>query len=526
MPKPGADDVLTQQHARNFIQIGGARPNNALRYAGQEGQHMMVGAVDHPVSGGITPVRVPDPYKRKRYKNVARTTDPADLPSTTLTLLEEHGYLPRALGDMGCQFNLYISMGRCKDASDFLNGWESYMEILSGAEVTDRSHSDRTAWDSDEALSTELTLTLDDHYGIGTLAFGEKAASNIDREVLDVIYGNSYQCAQCGPDNDGTNWIYAITKSSGSGSPGLPSELIYSTDGGATWAEASITGIGASEDPIAIEIAGDKLIVLSRTAGSATLGGYYYATINQLTGAPGAFTKVTSGFVTSRQPNDIYVIGPGAIFFAADGGYIYKSTDIASGVTVLSAGNATTNNLYRINGDGGKTIVATGQGATVIKSVNQGDTFAATTASISGVAVDVTALAVMDELLFWVGTGASGRLFYTINGGETWTEQSFSGSGSGTIRDIIAASNEVLYFSHDTNAPVGRLFASVNGGYSWALSSSANPRLINVPTVNRFTRLAVPTAGVTQTNANEIAVAGLSSGGTDGILALGVAAIR
>ncbi len=51
------------------------------------------------------------------------------------------------------------------------------------------------------------------------------ARTLIDREVLDVVYGTRQMCGNCGPENDGSKWIYAITRSSG-GSPGLPAELI------------------------------------------------------------------------------------------------------------------------------------------------------------------------------------------------------------------------------------------------------------------------------------------------------------
>ena len=49
---------------------------------------------------------------------------------------------------------------------------------------------------------------------------------------------------------------------------------------------------------------------------------YYVAQISQQTGAPGAWTKVTTGFVAAKTPNDLFVETPNRVYFVADGGYI------------------------------------------------------------------------------------------------------------------------------------------------------------------------------------------------------------
>ena len=159
--------------------------------------------------------------------------------------------------------------------------------------------------DTDELVGDELTITLSDIYPVGPLGFGDNALTLIDREVFDVVYGTEQTCGNCGPENDGCKQIYAVTRSSG-GSPGLPAELIYTTDGGANWSQATITGIGATEDPNAILVIGSRLVVLSPTAASATQGGYYWADIDPDTGIPGTWTKVTTGFVASAQPRDYF----------------------------------------------------------------------------------------------------------------------------------------------------------------------------------------------------------------------------
>lgn len=343
MPDLSTDIVRTQRHVRHFIQFGGPLPNNREFFSGIDTGYFIMQGVSVPELGGIDPVYVHDPFRVGRYKVVQKSVSPPDLPTATLVIREGHGSIPWQLGQLGqtgCLFNVYEPGGNCKDLSDFISGWTDYVKIYSGCQTTGNDQGDRSAWDSDDALETSLELVLSNSYQIGALAFGERAASLVDREVLDIVYGSDPQCGDCGPQDDGTMRLYAITKSSGAGSPGLPSEVIYTVDGGLSWTESVINGIGASEDPIAIDVVGDKLIVLSRTALSATTGGYYYSTINKATGVPGSWTKVTAGFVANRQPNDIYVPSAREVFIAADGGYIYRTDDITVGVTVISDGSA------------------------------------------------------------------------------------------------------------------------------------------------------------------------------------------
>jgi photosystem II stability/assembly factor-like uncharacterized protein len=511
-----ADEIVTQKHKRNFIQFGGARPNNPARYAGQDAQYLAIGGVTVNDTGDISPIYVPDPIRPGQYRLVGRSVTAPDLAQATLKMHERHGSIPVQLGRIGCAFNAYEVTGNCRDLSDFLAGWSDYVLIYSGALVTSRDLGDRTQWDGDDAIEDSLSLTLADVYAIGALSFGTTAEAQIDREVVDVVFGSGLQCGDCGPADDGTNRIYSVTKASGAGSPGLPAEVQYTLDGGATWSEATITGIGANENPIGIDIVGDKLVVISHDAGPG--GGLYYATLNSI-GAPGAFTKVTTGFVAGKYPNDIYVASPREVYFAADGGYIYKSTDIAGGVTALSAGDATTQNLIRIHG-ANETIVAVGAGMTVVKSANRGETWATTTTAPSATG-NGTAVSVLDQHRVWVGT-SSGRLAYTLDGGETWTEKTFSGSGAGTVYDIVFPTDDVGYVSHSTATPTARVFATWDGGADW---SNASPRILNTPTANRFNRLATPRNVDSTTASNTVAVAGLSGGGTDGILLQGVASV-
>ena len=513
MPKLTADEVVTQQHKRAYIQWGGPKPNNPVHFAGQDGQYMAISGVSLPESGGIEPVWAPDPSVAKRYKLISRMVTPADLASATMMFYEKHGVLPRQLFKQ-CPFSAYEVTGTCQDLSDLYNGVTDYLLVYSLAMITDKNLGDRVSMDTDELIGDELSLTLSDIYPVGPLGFGNNAVSLIDREVIDVVYGNKTLCGNCGPENDGAQWIYAVTKSSG-GSPGLPSEVIYTKDGGANWDQVTIPSIGATEDPVAIEIVGSKLVVLSPTAGGATTGGYYWAEIDSDTGIPGTWTKVTTGFVAAAEPRDMYVLSPREVFFAGDAGYVYKATDITSGVEVLNAGAATSNDLARIDGSE-DTIVAVGSAGTVIRSTNRGSTFSTTT--VAPTASGLTALEVFTAKYFWVGS-VNGYLWYTLDGGKTWVNKGFSGEGTGQVFDIMFATEEIGFMLNANATPTAKLFITLDGGATWTNSTW---RIVNWPVNNYAKRLAVPVSTDSAVNVNNVAIAGVTST-NDGFLLLGIA---
>lgn len=505
---PTAEELNTMQNVRHFIQYGGSRPGNAMNFAGIDDGYMILDGATLPKIS-IDPIFVPDPRKARQYKLVGRSYSPPDLPTATIQVRERKGGIPRPLLQPTCEFTFFDLVGECRDLSDFLAGWEGYVMVYAGATTTEIDLGSRSSWDGDDPLEDGLSLTLRDVYPVGSVGFGQEAAAAIDRQVNGVTYGTATSCGNCGQPNDGTNHIYAITASSGAGSPGLPSELIYSTDAGATWNQAAIDGIGATENALAIEVVGQYLMVLGEDA-------YYYALIDQDTAAPGTFTKVTTGIVAAGTPRDIYVDTPRAVFLAGDGGYIYKATDITSGVTVINAGDTSTEDLKRIHGDGQGAIVAVGANGAVVYSVNRGFTWALAAANPDATAT-LQALWVFDQSYWWIGTNG-GKIWYTETGGKSWTERTFSGSGSGQVYDIVAANSEVIWFSHSTSAPAARVFSTWNGG---SLITNTSPRIVGLPVFDIAYRLAVPTSPTTAINANYLAVGGLAGDGTDGILLLG-----
>lgn len=513
MPKL-RNEVYTQRMGRLFFQIGGPAPDNPVTYYGVNAQYAMLESVKESY-GTVDPIYVKDPYITDKYRIVGRQRSVPDLASAKLTFLQKIGYVPQDIGKGGCEFNVYLPVGNCKSLADPTNGWE-YLEILGGCIAETRDGGDVFVMDSDEQRADAYDLKILETYRVGQIAFGETATANIDREVFDVVWGGGLSCGDCGPADDGTTRLYAVTSSSGSGSPGIQAEVVYVNRNKATGAvtvyEYPLTYLTTSEQPAAIAIMGDYLIVVSNDAGS-----YAYATIDSVTGTLGSFTEITTGIVAAKEPNDIYVASPFQAYLCGDGGYIYGLTDVTAGLSVLDAGNASTQNLNRIDGND-RTIVAVGASAAVVVSTNGGDSWG-TPSAVPGSAA-LTAIAVLSDH-FWYAGGSS--RYYTRNGGVSWTQQTIADAT--TITDIVFPTPEIGYTLYGTGS-AAKMQVTTFGGERWADVGvgTVNSRVRGWPTFQVANRIAYP-SGTVDIQAGVVAVGGrLGAALTDGKLLIGVTA--
>ncbi len=515
MPVTQSNENLGQNFIRAFTQRGGPSPTNPIRFAGLDEQYLMIGDISRPDRGSINPINVNDPRVRGLFKQTGITIDAPDIPSAEITFKQKYGGIPWYKFRLNCPVNFYESEGLCGDPADPLNGWLT-LNILSRGLSSDKTYAGRTPFDgSDESTAPIQFSFLGDVYSVGGLALGEKASVEVTTEMVDVVYGGFAQCSDCGPANDGTQWIYELQQTAGGSSAAL-GFVLYTTNGGGTWTTSAITGLGLGVLVTAIDIVGQYLVVVAKSENA-----YYVSQINQMTGVPGAWTKVTTGFVALKTPNDLFVESPTAVYFVADGGYIYKSTDILSGVSVLTAGGVTTNNLTRIHGGAG-VLLAVGASNTILKSTNRGVNWAATAGGVTGAH---SAVAVNTPLWYTIGTlDTSGKVWFTENGGATWTQQVLPGAALTAIQDIVNPTMETGYIAATRTGPTAAIFQTTYGGALWGESNTS--RLPgNLPTFGRANRLAVPQVPDVMVAANNLAVAGLGGGLVDGIVLVGSAPV-
>jgi photosystem II stability/assembly factor-like uncharacterized protein len=491
-----SNELVRQSQTRTFYQPGG--PGSRSYFYGLDTLYHFIESANQPNDiGGINPIFVPHPTRPGRYKLVGRTVDAPELPTISMTFHESWGGIPRPLMTPGCEFNVIEVHSRCRDFSDMFNGWDGYAMIYSGFRFSGANDlGTRTAADSDDPLTISAEATGIDIYPVGALSFGEEASSAVVVEVIDIVYGTEVQCANCGTPNDGADFIYAVTRAN-VGSPAAPGQVIYSLDGGATWNNSSITGIGATNEVRYINIAGNYLFV---GTNSTTL---FYTALNELTGAPTTWNSVTQ----VSDFHDVYVQSPTAIWFV-NNATVYKTTSIAIPATAVDTGGVA---LRRINGVN-KTLVATGQSGEVRYSLNNGTTWITSSAPAAS---NTHAVACVDDNYWLVGC-ANGNVYQTKDRGLSWSALVFPNAGTGSINDIAIATREVIWIAQ-TISNVAYLATTIDGGATWTASNMGNSRMLNWPTFQGISKIAVPSTK-TAVNANNLAIGGLATGGADGIL--------
>jgi len=508
--RPTGNEVNILQDSRLYVQPGGARPNVPVRYYGQNTNYGIIQGLTIPVNGTVTPIWTGDPHVLGKYRLVRRAIGAPPLGAATFHFLEKRGTLNRIL-TQDCGFTAYNLVGNCADPSSILYGWqggklEVYAEVIAGS----INGGNRSDWQNNNPIVNQVPVTLREFYEVGSIGFGEILADEIAAEITDVTFGNVQRCSSCGSANNGTQWQYGVMKHVGSNEAAVLYRITDSEGAEIAKGALSITGIGPTSDPSAIDVAGQYLIVLVPADNA-----YYYAPIDQATGIPGAFTKVTAGFVSGKTPTDLLVYNDHEIYISANGGYVYKLTNVGSPVVPLTSGGTTGVNLNRIAGRG-DVIVAVGASGVGIKSENRGQSWA--TLPTVPVAASLSAVAVLDSSRIWVASG--NKAYYTLNGGNNWSTVSLPGSPS-VINDIVFVNDEQGWMAGSENSSAA-LYWTPDGGADWTTANAA-PRMIGVSEVAQsINRVAVPFAANTEIAANSLLLGGLGVA-TDGYMAYGIA---
>lgn len=457
--------------------------------------------------GDVTLHKIPDPDQYGAFLTVMKVPGEPDNPQ--LTLMARYTRDVSALlklAKAGCDVDYQIHMGACKDPRDFNLGWEKVL-ILERARITNYGTDDLGALTPDDrdVIDENVTVVGEDAYEVSRLLFGKVADANIVREVVDITVCDSATCGFCGIPSDGCQLVIAVTVAAG-GSPGFVSKLILTTDGGATWSDTVINSLAANVDALAVQCVSNNVIVLAST-------GISYLPLTNAIAHTGTFTLVTTGFVLpAGAPREFFSLGPRQTWIIGAGGYIYFTTDPTAGVSIQDAGVATTQQLNAIHGYDSQNLIAVGNNNAVVVTRNGGNTWSSVLGPTGGVNLNTVWMRKPNE--WFVGT-AGGQLWYTRDGGTTWVLKSFSGSGSGVVRDINFVTPSVGYMSHDTAGTVGRLFRTIDGGSSWYILPEEGGAQ-SVPSNARLNRIA------TCTDPNIVYAGGLAPGGSaDGILVKG-----
>lgn len=497
-----AREMQLSSYSRLFLIDGRASPALTPIYRGLS----KAGALDWP-QGDVTLVRRPG-AKYGSFQVIGQVVGEQGVPSLPITTLFNSQGASRmlALTRRGCNFDVQVHLGECQDPRDFNRGWDKVL-LLESARVTSYGLGETGALNPSEnaVVNEEVPVTGEDYLEILPMSFGAKAATQVVREVVDVQVCDTEACGECETTSDGCQKVFAIVKSSDA-SPGLPSEVVFTDDGGLTWSDTIIDTLAVTEDPNGADCIGVNLVVVS--AESISL---HYAPIADILAGTETWAEVTTGFVAGGAPRAIIAVSAVKTWIVGAGGYVYSTDDPTSGVDVQDAGSATAQDLNDIHALDENNAVAVGASNAVIFT-QDGETWQAVTGPAVGVALNTVWMKSEREWL--VGT-ATGLLYYTTDYGATWTLKGFPGSGSGVVRDIKFYNNTIGYMAHSTTAPAGRILRTIDGGNSWYVMPEKTG--LSLPTNDWIGALALCA------DPNILFGGGLGADGSDGVIVKGSA---
>lgn len=495
---------LVSSFSRVFLIEGRAKVSVSPSY-----QAFMKAGSPSQSFGDVTKIEVPDPDRFGQFLEVGvyRGT----IERATMDLMGKYASDLRdellRLARKGCPVDIHINFGACQTPSDYDNGWDKTL-VLKNAFLTEWStDNDLGAMNSGEQNEVNATspLSAESLYEILPLTLLSKGSTVITNELLDVIIGDQVSCGDCDDPSDGCQRIYAISSAAG-GSAGTAADVVTSINGGATWFADDIDTLGAAENPSAIARLNNDIVVFSADSNSL-----HYAPKSDVDNVliDTSWTEVTTGFVAGGQPRDAHSL-QNSVFVCGNGGYIYKCVDPASGVTVLDAGSAVQDDLLSISMLTDSFGVAVGNSGAIVRTTD-GESWGALDRFV-GAGVHLNVVLVKNSREWFAGTN-TGVLYYTENGGTTWTVKAFPGSGSGEIHDITIVEDSVMTLAHETAAGAGRMLRSRNSGNSWYVLPEGSAL---IPANDKINALAA-----CEDNVNFVVGVGLADDASDGYIVVG-----
>ena len=492
---------LNSAFSRTWLLEGRARPDHTPEFL----SFMRLGAMEQSF-GSVNPIFNPSKKQYGKFDQVGSFRDEQDRPTTSLV-----GHYARSLKSRmleltiaQCAFDLQLHIGLCEDPSIF-DDFEKIV-IFEGVFIESYSTDDIGALEPGEQGKVDETsdVSAEKMYEFKPLTVAARNVSTVTNQLLDVIVCDSSSCGDCEDESDGCQKILAISSAAG-GSPSTPADVVFSLDGGKTWASHDIDTLGVAENPSAIACVGRYVVVVSAASGSQ-----HVALISEFDGVSDpAFSQVTTGYVVGGEPNDIWSLGGYAII-VGDNGYIYKTIAPATEVVLLDAGAATTSDLLRVHALSEDFAVAVGEDGVIV--VVQNELAALLATSPIGIGTDFGAIFVKTESEWFIGDNA-GVLRRTLDGGKTWTIITLPGGSVTDIPEIQMSSKSIMYVSA-TRSGKGEVYISVNGGESFIRSPRGNAG--GMPNNDEITALAV-----CEFDVDFFVGVGLASDNTDGFIVIG-----
>jgi hypothetical protein len=454
-------------------------------------------------AGDTTDVWNPDPDRLGAFKRVGRIIGTPD--NVTLPVMARYtSDLSRLLRIVknGCDHDLQVHIGTCQDPRDFNRGWDKVLVIEAARADGWSTDNDLGALGPDERVTVNEQTTFSgiDMYEIGKQSFTELAGAQITTEVVDIVVCDRVSCGSCGIVSNGCDKVFAV-QVAGSGSPAGGVELAFSQDGGGTWDRTDVTTLGTTDDPTAMACIGSNLVIVSNDSESL-----HVAPIADILAGTETWTEVDEG--AAGGLNDLVAMGPSNVWVVGDGGYVYYTANVEDGLTPLTEGTVTAQDLLAIDAYDVNNLVAVGASNAVLNSRDGGTTWSLVVGPATGIAINAVAMKSADE---WLVGLANGAMYATRDGGANWTVRVLPGNVT-SVNKIVFPTPTVGYAGVSTGATKGQVLKTINGGRTWYVGPEGSATMPGNDRINSVAICEDP---------NIFFAGGLGDNATDGFIVKG-----
>lgn len=314
----------------------------------------------------------------------------------------------------GCRVDIFALSGRCGNPQDFTEGGEKWVFFPDGR-IGSHAYENLSSFGLDEnnPSNEKVDMTAAEYYEFLYMRQEQVGAAYTTRRIytVDVYRGND--CEDCPDPCDRV----LCTMAGVGATPGTQPVILFSADGGSSFASQTISTLFSNEAVADGEIVGSDIVYVSNESNSI-----HWTKIELLYDGTNTWSEVTSGFVASKGPRAISSADARHTWIVGDGGYVYFAENTRVKVVVQDAGVATTQHLQAVHALNKTNVLAVGNGNAVIYTKTGGVSWQSVTGPAVG--VNLGACWMWDETTWFVGEGAggTGKLWLTVNSGLTWTQ--------------------------------------------------------------------------------------------------------
>lgn len=445
-----------------------AQPNGPNTRPLYLGCHQL-GDVEEP-GGDLTRVFCPDPAAMGRFKVVGSYQGEPGVPTFTIEtpMGKTRDYLER----WPCPGNIIVNKASCGRRDLYTNYDRSsvyFRAVRTGR--TESGLASRRPGDETESMQS-FPFSMEQKIDAFALTTARQTIAALG-DLLAIHFPEVERCAgDCGPAKErGSLGVVVGTIIAGSVTS---SAMIYFTgDGGATWNAPATDPFAAGEDVSAvtsIEIDRNtrRYIVARGTTDPGNPAEVAYSDDGGDTWTPVELGATEDLYVVRAQ--GLFRLDAYNIWCVTTAGHIFYSED--GGVTWAEQedGTLTAEALHCVQFASVRVGYVAGANNALLKTEDGGISWTELVGPAGKGAAAILAMAVVTKNRVFIGYD-DGDLYYTEDGGETWLERQYGGSGVGEVTGLRFVNQMVGFLTHDTDAPVGQVYRTRDGGYTWELTA-------------------------------------------------------